>query len=208
MIRKLAGFAVVASLLFAGAAFAQTGNMAGTGHDFSDGAGFDSDNWNASNGFRTCNVCHTTHTGVMGISGVPLWDHEITSSSFAVYTGVNMNQTPTQPSGATQLCLSCHDGTLGLDSFGGNRNTTDKFLTSASSAFIGLNLQDDHPVSVAYNGATAGLHAGGSQNAAVQLFSGIVECASCHEPHNSANQASLLVVDPSGSALCEACHNK
>jgi cytochrome c553 len=197
MFRKLAGFAVVASLLFAGAAFAQTGNMANTGHDFGNAAGFDNDAWNVANGLRTCNVCHTTHTGDMTISGVPLWDHEMTSASFQVYTGVSMLNTPTQPSGATQLCLSCHDGTLGLDSFGGNRNNSTNQLTAASSAYVGTDLRDDHPVSVTYGGVPAGLH--GSPTATeTQLFAGNVECASCHEPHNEGNFGSMLVMDPSG----------
>ena len=170
MFRKLAGFAVVASLLFAGAAFAQTGNMANTGHDFGNAAGFDNDAWNVANGLRTCNVCHT-------------------------------------PSGATQLCLSCHDGTLGLDSFGGNRNNSTNQLTAASSAYVGTDLRDDHPVSVTYGGVSAGLH--GSPTATeTQLFAGNVECASCHEPHNEGNFGSMLVMDPSGSALCNSCHNK
>ena len=108
MFRKLAGLTAVAGLLVAGTASAQ---IAGTGHDFSDGVGFDA-TWNASND-RTCNVCHTPHSGDMTITGVPLWDHATTSASFTVYSGVNMFETPTQPSGVTQLCLSCHDGTLG-----------------------------------------------------------------------------------------------
>jgi predicted CXXCH cytochrome family protein len=40
------------------------------------------------------------------------------------------------------------------------------------------------------------------------LFGGNVECASCHEVHNSAGQASLLVMDPVNSELCLSCHDK
>ena len=208
MFRKLAGLTLVVGLLFAGTASAQVGNMAGTGHDFGDGAGFDADAWNGGVGGRTCNVCHTTHTGDISVAEVPLWDHEVTSGVFQTYVGTAaMQGTVSSPSGATQLCLSCHDGTLGLDSFGGVRNTTSNQLTSASAAFIGLDLRDDHPVSVTYEGVSAGLFAS-PQNAAVTIPGGSVECSSCHEPHNSANVTNMLVLDPAGSALCNACHNK
>jgi predicted CXXCH cytochrome family protein len=209
MFKKLAGLAIVASLFFAGAAFAQTGNMSGTGHDFGDSAGFSGDSWKSSNGLRTCNVCHTTHTGDMSIAGVPLWDHELTTATFQTYVGVNMfNTASATPSGATQLCLSCHDGTLGLDSFGANgRTSTATALNGTSSAFIGTDLRDDHPVSVVYGGVSAGLFAT-IGNPAVTAPGGSVECSSCHEPHNSAGVDNMLVLDPAGSALCNACHNK
>jgi len=41
----------------------------------------------------------------------------------------------------------------------------------------------------------------------VRLFNGYVQCASCHDPHESVNPA-FLRVDNSGSALCLRCHNK
>jgi predicted CXXCH cytochrome family protein len=210
MFRKLAGLAIVASLFFAGAAFAQTGNMAGTGHDFGDGVGFEGDSWNLTqNDARTCNVCHTTHSGDMSLAGVPLWDHELTTfASFQVYVGVNMNQTPGQPTGATQLCLGCHDGTIGLDSFGDNGRTSGTEMDPLNPAYVGTDLRDDHPVSVLYNGGTAGLQTGGPTATETQLFGGNVECASCHEPHNSANQPALLVMNPANSALCNSCHDK
>jgi predicted CXXCH cytochrome family protein len=188
--------------------------MAGTGHDFSDGSGFEGDTWNiAANNARTCNVCHTTHTGDMGVSGVPLWDHAVTSATFDVYVGTAaMQGTVSSPSGATQLCLSCHDGTLGLDSFGGVVNTTSNQMQVGNPAYVGTDLTDDHPVSVTYEGTAAGLFASPT-NTATQIFEispGVfqVECASCHEPHNSAGVGSMLVMDPANSALCTSCHNK
>jgi predicted CXXCH cytochrome family protein len=196
----------VAGLLFAGAASAQ---IAGTGHDFSDGVGFDG-TWNTTND-RTCNVCHTTHSGLMNITGVPLWDHATSTASFVVYSGVNMSEAPGTPSGVTLLCLSCHDGTVALDSFGAKRDTPTfggtRAMQSGNSAYVGTDLNDDHPVSMAYNGTTAGLNATPT-SALTPLFGGNVECASCHEVHNSAGQASLLVMDPVNSELCLSCHDK
>ena len=205
MFKKLVGLltVVVVGLFFGGVASAQ---IAGTGHDFSDGVGFDA-TWNAAND-RTCNVCHTPHTGDMTITGVPLWDHATTSAVFTLYTGVNMTEAATQPTGVTQLCLSCHDGTLGLDSFGGATVIGGPTaMQVGNSAFVGIDLSDDHPVSVTYGGVPAGLNAAPT-DAATPLFGGNVECASCHEVHNSAGIASLLVMDPANSDLCLSCHDK
>jgi predicted CXXCH cytochrome family protein len=117
----------------------------------------------------------------MSIAGVPLWDHELTTATFQTYVGVNM--------------------------FNTGRTSTATALNGTSSAFIGTDLRDDHPVSVVYGGVSAGLHAS-IGNPAVTAPGGSVECSSCHEPHNSAGVANMLVLDPAGSALCNACHNK
>ena len=38
------------------------------------------------------------------------------------------------------------------------------------------------------------------------LFNDRLECASCHDVHNSYNQAGLLVKSNADSALCLTCH--
>jgi predicted CXXCH cytochrome family protein len=149
----------------------------------------------------------------MSTAEVPLWDHALTSASFSTYVGTTgLQGTVTSPSGATQLCLSCHDGTLGLDSFGGVVNTTSNQMQITNPAYVGTDLRDDHPVSITYEGTGAGLFASPT-NAATAIFDDgggnlTVECASCHEPHNSAGIANMLVMDPANSLLCTSCHNK
>ncbi len=110
----------------------------------------------------------------------------------------------------SKLCLSCHDGTVALDSFGGATGTD--FMTGG--ALLSTDLTNDHPVSIDYNvtdtglfpvGNTSGL---GSTIDSDLLFSGNVECASCHDVHDTAGNDALLRIDNSGSTLCLTCHNK
>jgi mono/diheme cytochrome c family protein len=209
MFRKLAGLTAIAGLFFAGAASAA---ITDTAHDFRDGAGFGNDAWNTTG--EICAVCHTPHTGDAAVTDAPLWDHETVAvaQSYSVYDDTGLEGTVGQPASLTRLCLSCHDGTVSLDSFGAEKGTaTGNELTAASTAFFGTDLSDDHPVSVTYEGTTAGLFAA-PQDAVVQLFgTGTVECASCHEVHNEANVDNgqyLLVLSNAASDLCLSCHNK
>ena len=63
---------------------------------------------------RVCIFCHTSHNA--SVEG-PLWNHETTSpSQFKAYDRPTMKGQAEQPSGATKLCLSCHDGTIAVGS--------------------------------------------------------------------------------------------
>jgi predicted CXXCH cytochrome family protein len=48
--------------------------------------------------------------------------------------------------------------------------------------------------------------------ASVLLYGGKLECDSCHDVHNTftvgAAGSGLVKVDPAGSQICFACHNK
>jgi len=180
------------------------GQITGSGHDFSG---------NAWSGGEICIVCHTPHNGT-AVANAPLWNHEVTTATFTVYTSPTLDATVAQPSSNSLLCLSCHDGTVALESFGGNTGTN--FITG--SALVGTNLGNDHPISFTYNTAlattdgeladpaTANSGLGGTINADM-LFSGTMECASCHDVHN--NQfGSFLRLSNAGSALCLTCHSK
>ena len=47
----------------------------------------------------------------------------------------------------------------------------------------------------------------GGTIASEMLFGGLVECASCHDPHDNSN-APFLVMANTASALCLTCHDK
>jgi len=132
-----------------------------------------------------------------------------------------MNATLGQPSASSKACLSCHDGTVAIDSFGGKTGTS--FIGGRDK--IGPNLSDDHPVSFTYDTVLAtadgtlfdpstktvpGL--GGKTIAQGMLIGGKIECSSCHDVHKSKgyspSSAKLLIINNSGSALCLTCHNK
>ena len=200
--QKLTGLMAiaVAGLLWSGMASAQT--IVGSDHDFSG------DGWS---GGQICIVCHASHNGATGVSDAPLWNHDLTASVFTLYSSSTMDATVSQPSGVSLLCLSCHDGTVALDSFGGTTGST--FIGGGQN--FGTDLSNDHPISVSYAADTtlapdtnpSGI-AGGSTIAADMLFSGNVECASCHDVHNGYGFNKLLVKSNGGSALCQTCHAK
>jgi predicted CXXCH cytochrome family protein len=103
---------------------------------------------------------------------------------------------------------------VALDSYGGATGST----SIAGTANVGTDLANDHPVSFVYNAALASNDGelfdpstttplGGSITADL-LFSTQVECASCHDVHNTANNTSLLTINNAASALCLTCHDK
>jgi len=180
----------------------------GSSHDLSGRS------WNTTNE-DLCNVCHTPHNPGGG-TGAPLWGHTVSSGAgFDLYsTGANTDHTPGQPAGVSLLCLSCHDGTVALDSYGGA--TGSDTLTTASAAFVGKDLSDDHPVSFAYNStlvtADGELETAATVEASLPLFSGSLECATCHDVHNSetgvVDNGKFLRVSTADSELCRKCHKK
>ena len=195
-----AGLAVFSCLVIA-----QT--IVGSAHDFSD------EGWS---GGEICLPCHTPHNADTTEPDAPLWNHAVTASVFTVYTSPTMEQTPVQPQGPTKLCLSCHDGTVALDSFGGTTGTN--FI--AAAADLTTDLSDDHPVSVYWNHQTGGAGSGpycnnchAAHNPTLQLsvlpfFNHYVECSTCHNVHNSSGNAHLLRLPLTGSTLCLYCHRK
>ena len=228
-----------AGLLFSSIVSAQ-GSIEGSVHDFSDGVGNDS--WNTTG--EICIVCHTPHntydateaqvgTGQVG----PLWNRQLTQvTNFSVYSSANrvgsfleastVASQSTNPSGVSKLCLSCHDGTIAIDSFGragdgsvftGGTNTIDAINPNANiGEGVGTdgNLSNDHPVAFTFpitdteivpfaSGFVTG------QTAPLPLFGGgdQMECATCHDVHGTGNPT-LLRIDNTGSALCLNCHIK
>jgi len=186
-----------ALLFFSSALFAQ---ITGSAHDFS------SQSW--SNG-RICIVCHTPHHADLSVVDSPLWNHSVTSSTFTLYSSATLDATDLgQPDGVSKLCLSCHDGTVAVDSFGGTSGST--FITG--NANVGTDLRDDHPISFTYDSALATSDGELFDPSTIDLplFNGKLECATCHDVHNTASSGNshLLIKDNSGSALCLTCHDK
>jgi predicted CXXCH cytochrome family protein len=100
-------------------------------------------------------------------------------------------------SGGHGTCALCHDGYPASNRLG---------------AYIGTDLRNDHPVSMVYPtvaqdpafSAPPHLQKGWSD---VPLYSGKVECPTCHNVHDP-SKAPFLRIANTGSALCYKCHNK
>ncbi len=195
--------ALATGLIMVGQAAAQ--GISGSAHDFS------TETWNTSG--EICITCHTPHNAM---AGKPvLWNHTLTDNS----TYVNNLQTAFgttwgTPDGPSLLCLSCHDGTVALDNFGGTTSGTN-FIGAGEQVGDGTTLDGNHPISVDYNAAlvTSGElnDITSAETAGVNIYGsapGRIQCGSCHDVHNSAGITKLLRTSNAASALCMACHNK
>jgi predicted CXXCH cytochrome family protein len=189
-------------------AFSVGQSITGSEHDFS------SSSWNTTG--EICVVCHTPHNANISVTEAPLWNHQTTSATYQLYSSSTLNATMTQPDSGSKLCLSCHDGTVAIDNFGSTTNGTNFISTGA---LIGTDLRNDHPVSFTYDTTLAtndgGLfdpstHTSGLGGTIAQdlLYSSKMQCASCHDVHNSSGLTHLLRISNAGSGLCLTCHNK
>ena len=202
--KKLNLLTITIMLVAVSVSFGQITNSA---HDFSDKS------WNTDG--EICLPCHTPHNANISLTDAPLWNHTLTTASYDLYVGYAMNASVAEPDGSSKLCLSCHDGTIALDSFGGSTGGT---TIGAGHANIGTDLNNDHPISFTYD-ATLASNDGGLFDPATKITSlggtihadllsaGQMQCSSCHDPHNNVNGAFLLI-NNSSSALCLTCHDK
>jgi predicted CXXCH cytochrome family protein len=143
-------------------------------------------------------------------------DHDFSGEICTPYSSATLEATVGQPDGSSKLCLSCHDGTVAVDNYGGQTGGAE-FV--AGNELIGTDLANDHPVSFTYDAALAtadgdlsdptttnsGL---GGTITADMLIGGKMQCASCHDVHDSFGLAYLLKKSNAASALCLTCHTK
>jgi len=200
-------------MLLGGSLWAQfTGDVIGT-HDL--GPGSKSPVTGARPDF--CMYCHEPHSGIGG--RVPLWNQKLTVQSYSLYSSDTEKNRATQPllGGDSNLCLSCHDGTVAP-------GTTVVFgqVTTQGAMYnydiFGTNLQPSHPFSMALPlkdnvdliSSLAAKGTTGDPTGAIRLINGNIECTSCHNPHVQAKDAisqNFLVRDSSNGQMCLACHD-
>ncbi len=193
-------------------------------HDFSNTP------WGGEDG---CKPCHTAQNNFTEIATMPIWDQQSTNLFFEVYSSKTMDSKPDQPNGKSKLCLSCHDGTVAMQSHGGIPDNESQF----SSGNQTLDLRDDHPISFVYDSALVKVDHGlydpyttlsglGGTIEEDLLENGKMECTSCHDVHISRNTEGCKGCHIQGvngiirtislslwksndkSALCLTCHKK
>lgn len=166
----------------------------------------------AASDARICVFCHTPHNAS---PIAPLWNRKGASATYTPYSSSTAKAGTGQPSGASLLCLSCHDGTTALgDTLGGSIAMAGGVTTlPAGNSRLGTDLSDDHPISIAYTAALAAARGGELADPAtltgkVRLdAAGRLQCTSCHDAHDDSN-GKFLVLANTASALCQTCHLK
>lgn len=145
-----------------------------------------------------------------------LWNRLETNVQYTPYKSSTLRAHVGQPTGASRLCLSCHDGTIAFGALasepreiafkGGIRFMPD------SGVRLGTDLSDDHPVSFTYDTALAfkkgELRDPAQLPHAVRLDKqGQLQCTACHDPHDN-RFGNFMVMPNNYSQLCIACHDK
>jgi len=160
---------------------------------------------------QVCIFCHTAHNA----SPIqPLWNRFLPVSAYSVYTSNALDARPGQPTGASKMCLSCHDGTIAV----GSVLSRDQIIQMAGgittlppgSSNLGTDLADDHPISFPYDSLLVSkdphLADPSTLPPEVQLDANReLQCTSCHNAHDD-SFGHFLVMDNTNSALCRACH--
>lgn len=216
---------LAALLAVTGIASAQ--GVVGSAHDLSAGSP-----GGTTDVVRVCVFCHTPHQAATANFQYPLWNHSLSSqASYTVYSSITLNATPVNPGNAvagsatiTQLCLSCHDGTVSVASLYNPPNEQTTITVTAGGNLLGtglltgtpnmgIDLSNDHPVNFSY---TAALSAADGEledpaNVGAEYIpNNEVSCASCHDPHSRefSNSGPFMIADNTDSAICTECHLK
>lgn len=175
-----------------------------------------------------CVTCHVPHHAA---TTQLIWNHTLSSNTLTFGNSQTTSSGTTLPTdvgsapGTSKYCLSCHDGSVAVGSLvhdswtsGGNDAITNTDFIIAPSG----NLANNHPIEIpypdqagaTYNSITTAANPAdfvGSPTG-VKLFGTTagakgIACASCHDPHNNANDP-FLRVTYAAAQLCVSCHNK
>lgn len=234
-VRGLAfGFAAACSVLGVNALAA---TIAGSPHDLTalsarqPHAGAFYNNYN-----DICIYCHTVQSGTNAFDA---WNRPLSTAAYTLYQSPTFNSSISAPdaSSSSSLCLSCHDGTIAVDTINspypaGTTTANYHFrMTTAGPGtcgachwengptplaaekrhgFLGTDLSNDHPINMTYdNLADPKLRPISWVTAAGLKLDSLnrVQCASCHDPHVP-NEKAFLRISNAQSALCTTCHSK
>jgi predicted CXXCH cytochrome family protein len=204
--------AAMLPLVVAGMAMGQTKStprIAGTRHNF------------GANGYafaqgEICKPCHTPHNAADPSVSHAFWAHTLSTASYKLSdTELNVAQEDALDN-YSRLCMSCHDGTVALDSFAGGTPGTGPALGANSVVNLGTDLSNDHPVgkTAVYNGNSSsfnsttvdsrgntavGVNDPTNGKATLRLYpvsvtaggttttNNVVSCGTCHNPHGAGN---------------------
>lgn len=236
---KTVGYSAVLTVLLASFGSAPAlAAVAGSAHDLSI-TGTGASGFKSSDQTEICIFCHTPHSALKN-ADIPLWNKTLSAATtYGSYTsptfqggtnGITTGATEAT-AGVSNLCLSCHDGTVAFNSLANPSNARPDSTFAAGktlmtgTALLGAGataLANDHPVNFTYDATLAtadgslttpsgsGLNTVTNAYGTVQLYSNKVQCASCHDPHTSADPTgkAFLRVSMDASKLCRVCHTK
>jgi len=236
----LATLAVTAITAFSSfASTLATTGVVGSVHDISAFAANSGGAVLADNEGRVCIFCHTPHhaseDASLGTTN-PLWNHQVTTQVYQPYKTSTFDSAGSMIGGdpllgSSRLCMSCHDGSIAIDTHGGSIPQAGGAMLSGNKV-VGstTSTTSDHPIGIHYLGLqqaeptklrdpTLNWIAGTAPVQNSLEMGGYMTCATCHEVHNKRNVIQnvagdgatynrLLRSKQQGSAICRSCHSK
>jgi len=222
--KKLALVAVVVAVVAMMAFGVYASDIRNTKHNLSMQA---TNNYTHSTNYNEiCVFCHTPHAA----GTWPLWNRDMSGiPSFQMYsTSPTFKVTATDIDSTSKLCFSCH---LTANSVKNPLLNPSNLVNSAqptfnkgihSTAVIGSDLRDDHPIGFNYSNVagnnsyeleTATNAASNLGGTTAQIFpNGYMTCATCHDVHGKVSGNSVIKVllqrSNASSMLCLSCHKK
>ena len=166
----------------------------------------------ASTESRICIFCHIPHQKDSATRF--LWNRSDPANPYIPYFSSTLKADVGQPTGASRMCLSCHDGTIALGAVASTPTEIPlkggiRFMPYDSVSNLGTDLSDDHPVSFVYDEMLSldnrQLREPSTLPPQVKLEDNQLQCTACHDPHHNP-YGNFLVMENTSSALCRACH--
>ncbi len=158
---------------------------------------------------EVCIFCHVSHAaGPERLTSRP----DLTAKH-RPYESSTSAAAPRAPTGASRICLSCHDGTIALGDTRARRiqmgaATVGGRLPPGRRSNLGTDLRSTHPVS--FQPTDSAQVRRPARADPVRLdHAGRLECTSCHDPHREfagAGDGMFLVKTNRRSELCRTCH--
>lgn len=163
--------------------FTNQGSIINTRHNMTQStAGVSSAMVTARNNYgEVCVYCHTPHgaNDTSQVQKIPLWNRTYLSNTYQTYDQLGtstLSQTVTQPGANSLSCLSCHDGTVAIDSII-NMPGSGRYSATAKTSHDENHLDNNWANNAVYPGTTRSNnhHAIGPTSPG-----GGVGCMACH----------------------------
>lgn len=160
----------------------------------------------------SCKLCHYCRTGPSA-TPAPRWGGAAESKRFAI--NARADDGGALKLQASQACLACHDGAMGVDPPRAN-DPLEPLLSSWAQTAPRPERPNHHAYGVAYDPARKPYLAGREyvEGAGLPLYPRVgeadvytIECPTCHEVHQP-GAGPLLRITARDNVLCFACHRQ
>jgi cytochrome c peroxidase len=113
---------------------------------------------------RVCVFCHTPHNAVVqganATERLPLWNKTVSVATYQPYQWASPDNLTEIGAigdplvGPSRLCVTCHDGSIAVDTHGPAATQSGTLFLSGNRAIgIGANLETTHPIGFSYDDA-------------------------------------------------------